>query len=1163
MSRRFLTSILVSSGWLVLPVSMFAQAFTGSISGLVADHTGGAVTGVAITVTDLDRNSPLKTVSNHEGFYLVTSLPPGRYSVTAEKPGFRRYVLEEFALSTQQKAALNVTLELGSVTESVQVTGVTQLIETNTSALGTVTDNKKIVDLPLNGRNVHTLVLLTPGVLGMSPQSTGGISESYEAAGRYLVNGGRDSSTAVQLDGVAVEMNSYIPGFTNYSAVPSVEGVQEFRIQTNSFSAEYGRSGGGLVTMVTKSGTNSVHGTLYEFLRNSRLDSNNYFANAAGRKLGSFKRNEFGANVGGPIYIPKLYNGQNRTFIFAGYEGRRLRSASLITNSLPTELEKQGDFSRTLNAAGQLRTIYDPYSSRPDPSRPGQFIRDPLAGNRVPSNRLDPIALNVMKLYPQPNTSGLPFTGLQNYVLLGTFQDANNRGTTKIDHLFNDRQRIFFRYTILNWTTSQPEAWPPAPNPACPDSYCFDFYQRQQNAAFDYTNTVSNTLVLNLRYGFGRGILDRASRYLGFKPSSLGFPAYMERNAEYTVFPQFGIDDLTSPGLQHHWNFRNSSNVHDVLANLSKVAGRHTLKAGTDIRYNYVNHMQAAWQGIFNFARAGTQGPDPRVPTGNAGVALASFLLGFGSGGNVVNGIRPAMSNRYYGLYLQDDYKVSRKLTVNIGLRWDIETGATERYDRFSVFDPFVRSPLSDRVGLELKGGYLFPGKGWDSRRNRPTEWRKLNPRIGFAYEINPNTAVRAGYGIFYSTPAYAAITPGPMYNASTPWVTSLDGGVTPYRFMRDPFPDGINLPEGSTNGLLAAVAQGVGDAVYPAVMNTAYNQQWNLAIQRSLLRDLAVEVAYAGNKGTHLPLSSGYQVNQLRPELLRPENGLLDLVPNPFYGIIPSGTLGQPTVQRGQLLRPYPQYSGVSYPRPGWGNSNYHALQLKLERRFSAGLSAMVSYNFSKLISDGGDDVWSSSAIRNWYCRSCDRSLSVYDQRHRMVANFTYELPFGRGKPLGGGWSKTLDAILGQWQANGIVVVGSALPLQFSVVQNTSFSFGGNQRPDTTGVSAEIPTSDRTLARWFDTAQFRQPAAYTFGTLGRVHPNLRADRVENIDFSIFKNYRFGDRAQLQFRGEAFNSLNHVVFGAPNAQVGALAFGQVTSQANAPRQIQLGLKLRF
>jgi hypothetical protein len=1149
------------------PPLVFGQAFQGSISGLVTDPTGASVPDVVITVTDLQRNVSYRAVTNQEGFYLAAPLPPGLYSVTAEKPGFRKFVLDSLPLSTQQKATVNITLELGAVTESVQVTGQAQLIETATSTLGTVTQNKQIVDLPLNGRNIHTLVLLTPGVYGMVPAGTGGVGESYEAAGRYLVNGGRESSTGVQLDGVAVDLPSYIPGFSNYSAVPSVEGVQEFRIQTNAFSAEYGRSGGGLVTMVTKSGTNELHGSLYEFLRNSRMDSNNFFANAVGRPLASFKRNEFGVTAGGPIYLPKLYNGRNRSFFFAAYEGRRLRSGSTIIQSLPSTLERAGDFSQTFARDGRLRVIYNPFTTRPDPARPGEFLRDPFPGNRIPQNLMDPISLKAQKFYPLPNAPGAPFTRQQNYVVQGTTADANNRGTTKIDHIFSERHRVFFRYTILNWEIATPEPWPAAPadapgvkggNPGCPDPHCYNFYQRQQNAALDYTLTWSSQTLINVRYGFGRGILDRASRYLGYKPSSLGFPDYIERTADYTVFPQFGIEEMTAPGLQHHWNFRNSSNMHELAGNVTRVLGRHTIKAGIENRLNLINHMQAAFQAIFNFNRAGTQGPDPRVPSEIGGTGYASFLLGFGSDGVVVNGIRPASRNRYAGLYVQDDFRMTRRLTLNLGMRWDIETGSVERYDRMAIFDPLVRSPLSDAVKLELRGGYLFPNKGLNRRSVRETAWDNVGPRVGLAFELTQRTALRAGYGIFFGVPAYAGLFTGPMFNASTPWVTTIDG-VTPYRFMSDPFPEGLNPQEGSRNGLLAAAGQGV-YSPWPETMLSPYNQQWNFTIQQGLANHVLLEVAYAGNKGTKLPMD--WQINQLPPALVKPENNLLGLVPNPFYGLIPTGVLAQPLVQRGQLLRPFPQYPSVVLPRPSWGNSNYHALQAKLERRFSGGMTAMVAYNFSKLISDGGDNVWASAGFRDFYCRACDRSLSVYDQKHRFVGNFTFELPFGRSKRFGSNWSKTVDAILGQWQINGIVIVGSARPLQFFVPQNTSFSFGGGQRPDNVGRSGDLGAA-KTLERWFDTTAFVLPRPYTFGNMGRLHPSLRADRVENLDFSVFKNLRIRERAQLQLRGEAFNLFNHPIFGDPTTTVGNVNFGRVTSQANAPRQVQVALKVIF
>jgi hypothetical protein len=1135
---------------LTLPAFVSGQAFTGSLSGLVTDPSGAPIPQVAITVTDVNRNVNISSTTNQDGFYSVSPLPPGTYRVRAEKEGFRQYVLDTLNLSAQQKAGIDIALQVGAVSESVEVTAEAQLLQTNSSELSTVTDNRQIANLPLNGRNVQSLVLLTPGVTGMT--ANGGTGESFESQGRFVVNGGRDSTTAIQLDGVSVDMPSYIPGTNFYSAVPSAEGIQEFRVQTNAFSAEYGRTGGGIVTMVTKSGTNAVHGSVYEFFRNSVLDANSFFNNARNVQRGSFKRNEFGATMGAPIVIPKLYDGRNRSFIFLEYQGRQQSSSATNVATLPTELERMGDFSNTRNAAGQVITNYNPFSTREDPNRPGQFIRDPFPGNRIPQNLLNPVALAAQKYFPSANRGGLPFTNQQNYVELGALKDSLNRGTMKFDHVINDRQRFFVRYTILNWNNAQPQMWG-AGNPGCPEPYCVAFYQRQQNGALDYTNALTPTTILNISYGFARGILDRGSTHAGFRPSSLGLPASIEEGADNLLFPQFTGTTTTLPGVQTHWNFRTANMVHSVQGNITKIAGKHTFKFGVDTRAFLINQAQGTYAPIFQFSPAQTQGPDPRVAATSSGFDYASFLLGVGSSGSLTKGIRPAVASNYTGLFLQDDFKVNRKLTVNLGVRWDIEGGTRERYGRLSVFNPEVRSPLSDRTGLNLRGGYEFP------ESVHPTVWGNIAPRVGFAYQISSNTVIRAGYGMFYGVPPFSGVFAGPMYTAQTQWVTATGNGVTPFATLSNPYPNGYNQYEGSQNGLLAAAASSVGAPVI-SEMKVPYNQQWNFSIQQTIFENTLLDVAYAGNKGTHLPLS--WQQNQLDPSLISPAASNT-LVPNPFFGIIPTGALAQERIAAGQLQRPFPQYDSVSYTSTASGNSNYHSLQVKVQQRLARGANAMLAYTFSKTIDDGGSNSWQSAGnFRNVYCRACERGLSIYDMPHRIVANFTYELPFGRGKAIGANWNGFVDTILGGWQTNGILTYNSARPLVFEVITNTSNSFGGGQHPNTTGVFAGLPSSERTIARWFDTSQFSLPAPYTFGNLGRTS-NLRGDAFKNIDFSVFKNFRILEGLDLQFRAESFNLLNQVVLGAPNTTVGSATFGQVTGGGNSPRQIQFGLKILF
>jgi hypothetical protein len=545
------------------------------------------------------------------------------------------------------------------------------------------------------------------------------------------------------------------------------------------------------------------------------------------------------------------------------------------------------------------------------------------------------------------------------------------------------------------------------------------------------------------------------------------------------------------------------------------------------------------------------------VVSATGGFGFASFLLGTGASGSEVHGIRPALESKSYGFYLQDDWKVNRKLTLNLGLRWDFETGLTERHDRYAIFDPSAVNPLGQQVGMQLFGGWTFPTQGGLGRRLRPIEWGKIAPRIGLAYQVRPGTVIRTGGGIFYTMATYGANNYGTApFRASTPWVPTVDG-VTPTDLLRNPFPNGVLQPPGASGGLNSALGLGVGSPV-PNTMTTPYNSQWNFSIAQDLGATTVLELAYAGNKGTNLPLS--WQMDQLPNSLIRPDAGLLDAVPNPFFGIIPVGTMSTRTVQRGHLLTPYPHLPGVSYAGTGWGNSNFHSFQATFKKRFSEGGTAVVAYTWSKLLADGGDNAWDSAGFRDFNCRACEKSVSPYHYPHRLVTTATYELPFGKGKKFGASWNGFTNAVLGQWQVNGIMTLSSGQPLQMLTTGNTSFSFGGGQRPDSTGADARL--DNPTLAQWFDTSAFRLPAQYTFGNMGRMHPNLRSDFVESLDLSVFKRFQVkGERVALELRGESFNALNHPVFGVPNTTVGNAQFGRVASTANAPRQTQFALKL--
>ena len=687
-------------------------------------------------------------------------------------------------------------------------------------------ENKRILDLPLNGRNIYQLAALVPGVFFV--RQTTGVDDTF-TANRFVVNGGQESTSDIVLDGVTATVSHNIVNIPAVSAIPSVEGIQEFRIQTNAFAAEYGRSGGGLVTLVTKSGTNHIHGSVYEFFRNSKLDANNFFTNRAGVKLASFKRNQFGGSFGGPIYLPKVYNGKNKTFFFSDYEGQRRRRSSTAQHTVPTDLERRGDFSQTYTVAGVVRPVYDPFTTRPDPARPGNFVRDPFPGNVVPGSLMSPIALKSMSYYPAPNAAGLPFTHQNNLVLQDAYPEPQDRIEFKVDHNFNDRRRMFGRYTFMDSVYSKPNFWKNVADPGC----CDPMNQRLQNAALDYTENFGSTMVLNLRYGLGRVSGNRVpwsstfDPQNGFKVATLGLPSYIDAVSDHQVFPTITIQDMTQLGPNSGDIYFMGDTTHSFIATVSRVAGRHSMKYGFDFRLNYVNYGQLGTpSGTFGFTRTMTQGPDPRT-AGNSGVGFASFLLGAGSG-SVTHQIRPANANHYAAFYIQDDFKVTSKLTLNIGFRWDFESGDTERYDRMTAIDPFAKNPIADQVKMDLRGIALFAGKSLGSRSIRNTDLKQWNPRFGLAYQMNSKTVIRSGYGIFFGLPSYSANSgyTGGAFSGSTSWLSTEPDGVTPKYSWSDPFPTGWTLPLGSNagpNGLLGRSLggglAGVADAhVQPAV---------------------------------------------------------------------------------------------------------------------------------------------------------------------------------------------------------------------------------------------------------------------------------------------------------------------------------------------------------
>jgi len=1148
--------LLLTQGW------VFAQSFQASVTGIVNDPSGSVVPNAKVTVTDIARGVPFTATSNQDGVYIINGLIPSTYKVIAEAAGFQTYVLGEFPLQAKQEAGLNITLQLGTSAQSVEVSSQVQMVDPTNATLGGVVNNKSIVDLPIINRNVLTLMAIEPGV---QPSTQNNYSSNFfTSAIRYSFNGGLESTSDFQQDGISILNQSDIPGIMGLTMLPSVDAVDEMRVQTNSYSASYGRSGGGITTMVTKSGTNAIHGSAYDFLRNNGLNANSFFSNRSGAKIAPLHENQFGGSVGGPII-------KNRTFAFGVYEQNINNAGAFGLFTVPTAAERGGDFSQAYNAAGALKIISNPFSTAPDPNNAGQFVRTAFPGNVIPPSLIDPVGKNAATYWPTANLPGLTNN------LNSTAVSANplKQITSKVDHNFSTNKRGFVRYGYLFNVAGSPNLFR---NLA--DQGFGPMTVHAHNAAIGYTQTVGNATVVELRLGVNRFNALRPSNGLGFKLTTLGLPKEAEQYLEQgdvDEFPGIGVQGYSTLGNQSGPYYESHELDYIFSGTILRVIGKHTLTLGGEHRDYFLNFLQTNPL-LMNFGADMTQGPNPRTVSATSGDAVASMLLGVGDNGSAGYYARTANGNHYYAEFLQDDIKWTRKLTMNVGIRFEQETGTTERYNRMAGIDPFALNPISSKVTnpftgstpWNLYGQYLFAGGGPNSLNNhaiRGIEF-KPSPRLGIAYSLNEKTVIRVAYGVFYGVPFAGAtreFTSG-AFTTSTPWVTTVGSdGIHPNALMSNPFPSGYFYPPGSSLGALSAIGQNLNSA-YPASLKTLYNQQWNFSIQRTLAPNTLLQVAYVGNKGTHLAWSGGggsASMNMLRPETVSSiGNQLLSLVPNPLYGLISTGTLAQPQVQYGQLVRPFPLWQTVAQDGQAIGNSEYEALQASFTKRYTNGLSLIAGYTWAKLMSDISDGTWSSpGSVRSYYCVRCEHSNGAYDVPHRFTFSAVGELPFGRGKRFGTNWNRAIDTVLGGWQANGIMTLASGIPLVFAVANNTSYSFGGGQHPNVVG--DPVLSSGKSIYSWFNTAAFAQPPNFNSGNLSRTYTGVRADRARNLDFSLFKNFSITERFKLQFRAEAFNVTNTPVFASPGTTVNGVNFGVITGQSNPPRNLQLALKLLF
>lgn len=1135
---------------LVLALAACCFAQTAQITGLVTDSSKGAIVGADLTVANADTGAARKTTTNEQGNYSVPLLQPGNYRMTVQSDGFRPVSRENIRLEVDQVLRIDFSLEIGSLSESVTVTDAAPLLQTSSGSLGQVIESRQFTDMPLNDRGALGLLALSDGVMPSRQFNP----NSFSNANIFSASGSRPGQNEILLDGAPNTLPGVWPGRGILGTPVQVDAVREFKVQTSTFSAEYGRSGGGLINMVGRAGTNEWHGSLFHFLRNSALDANDFFNNRSGVPLGAFRRNQFGGTLGGPVHLPKLYDGRNRTFFFFNYQGTRAAEARQRIVTTPTRDMRAGDFSQLRTPAGAPIIIYDPATTTQVGANP---IRTPFAGNIIPANRINPVGGKLASFYPDPNLPGFQ----NNLSQANAFRQVNDLLGVRVDHQFNDRHQFFVRYNRTFDDGQQPR-WLDTPAQGFTS-----LVQKVHSMAGDYTWSMTPTTLLNVRYGFTDRTHDNIDPARGLDLTTLGFPAYVNQQADIRVFPRAtatGYLNLGNDQGRNDFSYRN----HSFQTSVTKVMSTHTIKFGADIRANFVDQRRGIDpSGNYSFNRNFTQGPNANTGGATVGDGVASMLLGTPASGAFGTGINAISWNEYFAFYFQDDWKVTRKLTLNLGVRYDLEMPRWETSDMLDWFDYDARSPLNDRVTAfgELRGGLQFAGVGSNPRRHFNTDRNNIAPRFGFAYQLNDKTVIRGGTGMFYASGSIGAggfNIASQGFAPSTPFVAALDG-LRPLNFVTNPFPDGFATAEGSSLGLLSQVGLGI-PRLYDRMAPLPYNLQWNLSVQREAL-GVAWQASYAASRGIHLGDGAGFEINQLRPEVLTQGTALQQLVDNPFFGVITApSVLRNPRVTRAQLSRPYPHFLGLTVFNPAAAASTYHGFSLRAERRFAKGLGFIANWTTSKNISDAPATVGPGVGHQNVYDRRADRSLVEEDLSQRFVASLNYELPFGRGKTFGDSWSRLTDLLLGGWQVNGIFTKQVGFPLAIASSPNTLNAQGGRQRPNSTGMSAATSgrVQDR-LTNFLNPAAFSAPAPFTYGNVSRTLPDVRGPGLTNLDFSLFKTFALTEKVNLQFRAEAFNLSNSPMFGLPNQSFGVAAFGAITGTANNPRQLQFALRLFF
>jgi outer membrane receptor protein involved in Fe transport len=1143
-----------------------AQDARGTIAGTVRDSSAGVVPGATVTITNVEMGTEVTALTNENGLFEAPYLIPGAYAISVELTGFKKYSRQGIQLRVADRLQLEIDLEIGGAVEEVTVTAATGLLETTTASLGNVVDARRVAELPTPHGDPYALIGLAGGVSATGDPRLDRPFEPTHIVG-YAMDGTRGNRSDLTIDGVPSTATANA-GEVIASYVPPPDIVQEFKVQTATFDASFGNTEGGVTNLSIKAGTNSLHGTAYFNKTPKQLFANDFFANANRIPLADFSYNRYGGTAGGPVLLPG-YDGRRKTFFMYGFEGiHEARPRNNGTPTVPSEKMRNGDFSELL-ALGPQYQIYNPFTRRAVGN--GRFQQDPFPGNIIPQSLINPVARAALEYIGRPLTAGNAdgTSNFQNPSLPETIKYATN--TVRIDHNVSDKQRVYGRYSWYDRNSNYNNYF----NNLATGEW-FQFKSRQ--AAFDHVYVFNNSTVMNLRYGFNwfvRGTDTNPANH-GFDLTSLGFPSAYNAAIPDDIrrFPRFDITGYQGTGFGGEYR---PNETQSFLATLNKSLGRHSIRTGLEFRrYRETSEFFANNQtGQFNFDATWTRGPLDNSPTapGSLGQSFASFLLGLPSSGSVARAASYDESSSTYGLYVQDDWRVGERLTLNLGLRYEVDTPLREADNR-SVrgFDAAAVQPIEARAlaalnpaatgvplsQFQVRGGLTFAGVGGEPSGLYETPKSNFMPRAGATFKLNEQTVLRGGYGMFYGFLGQRrgdVITSG--FSATTNLTPSLDNGLTFIDTLSNPFQAGIQEPLGSALGIETFLGQSI--TFFDPSPVSPRMQRWQVGVQRELPGRWVLEASYVGNHGTGIQTTRNINATPLEHLSASPvrDQARIDYlsaaVPNPFFGLMPASAgpdfRGQ-TIPRERLLRPYPHFDAVN-TTTNEGTSSYHALQVGLNRRFSGGYTLSGNYTLSRFTE--ATEFLNPADPTPW------EGISSQDVPHRLTISGIWEVPVGRGRRFGANLARAVDTIVGGWQFQGIYTLQSGFPIGFG-----NLLFTGEF--DAIALSG----SEQSLQRWFNVdAGFNRVAAQQLASNARTFPlrldSVRSDNNNNLDLSVIKNAWLGGDQQLQFRLEAINALNHPQFPVPNTTPTAATFGTISAsnQRNYARRVQVTVKFLF